>query len=140
MFLGPSFGPDVSVEAIALVSLRDLTKWFIAQDPTEVVLTPYTKVENDNGSEEFVAGSPKDPQIVKIIFPSGQSDGISPSIDGQNRKYDFVLVAEYNADIEIYDQWMDDRGNEWVVTGLTPFNGYEVKAMCKSYGKNPSEG
>lgn len=125
---------------IADTANRELTHWFIEQDPTTVTLIPQTKVKTAGGAFNLVPGVARAPQIVKLIFPSGSSDGISSGQDGRVRKYDFILVGEWDAVVEIDDYFEDSQGNFWIITGLVPYNGYEVKATMISYGGHPTNG
>lgn len=131
----PPLDPPLSGEMVGLEIQRNLTHWFIQQDPTPIVLTPQTSSRTGNGSIQLSAQAPRAEQIVKLIFATGNIDGIVGSTEGQERKYDFVLVAEWNASVQINDYWIDENSQYWIVTGLSPYNGYEVKAGIVSYGK-----
>jgi hypothetical protein len=129
------FPPGTIVEQSALDVLRSLTHWFIAQDPTTVQLISRVRSLTGNGGFSFTDGPPRVQQIVKMIFPRGNSDGIVIAEAGQDRQYDFVMVGEWDAVIEKDDYWVDpDTEQKYIVTGLSPYNEYEVKAEIKSFG------
>lgn len=124
----PYAGLDIQI-------LKDLTHWFIMQDPTDVVLIPQAMPRTDNGGTSRQLGAARDPQTVKFVFQLGDSDGVNESQDGQERKYPYIMVMEWDAVVAINDQWHDPSGQFWIVKGLSPYNGYEVKAEIMSFGK-----
>ncbi len=131
----PPDPPTYEPGEVGLDVLRELTHWFIMQDPTQVQLTPRDKVKSGNGGFTLADGAPRPAQVVKMIFTAGSSDGIVESQDGQDRQYDFIMVMEWNASVAPNDYWVDPlSGQKYVVTGLSAYNGYEVKASVKSYG------
>lgn len=119
---------------IGLEIQRELTHWYIMQDPTPVQLTPKERVDSPNGGYTMVDGAPRAVQIVKMTFPAGNSDGIIDSGTGFEREYDFIVVGEWDATIKTGDYWIEDSGQKYVVTGVSAYNGYEVKANIKSFG------
>lgn len=123
-----------------LVTNRNLTHWFIGQDPTKITFIPRVEVKSGSGGKAWQDLPPRPEQTVKLIYPFGQSDGAVPTIDGQERKYAFIVVGEWNATIHTNDFWEDPDGQFWIVTGLSPYNGYEVKAMISSFGGSPGNG
>lgn len=132
--------PPIDPGMVGLELNRELTHWFIMQDPTQVQLTPRERVTAGNGGFTVSELPPRPQQIVKLIFTAGNSDGIVPSTDGRQRKFDFVLVAEWNATIKTDDYWIDSEDQVWVVTGVSPYNGYEVKADVTCYGPRALNG
>lgn len=130
----PAFDPQAS----GLTLNKKLTHWFIQQDPTQVKLIPRVRQSQGNGSFSMVDGTARDLQVVKIIFISGDTSGIVPTQDGQDRQFDFTMVGEWNATVAIDDYWIDENsGQKYVITAITPFNGYEVKATGKTFGTVP---
>lgn len=127
--------PDPVVPLTAMLKMnRSLTHMFIEMDPTDIVLIPREKVETGSGGQSLVDLPPRPSQRFKFIFPYGQSDGVQQAQDAQEKKYQYVLVGEWNATIHTDDYWQDSDGQFWVVTGLSPYNGYEVKALVTSFG------
>lgn len=121
---------------ISLGTNRQLTSWFIDQDPTSVVFTPHHQ-EWTGGAKKMVSDPDRSAQIVKIIYPGG--DGIVIEEDHTSRRFDFIVVAEYDADIDLWDSF-DHLANHYVVEYVFPYNGYEVKVGGSSHGSEPDYG
>lgn len=142
----PGFTPNDPPQAWPLtpdlVTNRELTHWFIVQDPSPISLIPVEKTRQPGGGFKTDALPPRPEQIMKLIYQGGSADGIVATADGQSRRYDFILLGEWDATIHIGDFWEDPTrdGQFWVVNGLQPYNGYEVKAGVSSYGWNPDGG
>lgn len=121
---------------------RDLTDWFIAQDPSDIALVPVEKVQLPTGGERRGALPPRPVQRVKMIYQGGSNTGNEQNTDGQVLKYDYVIVGSWDSTIKRGDFWEDplNEGQFYVVEGITPYNGYEVKAGVKSYGGLPVYG
>lgn len=116
---------------------RRLTKAFIIDDPTDIVLTPVVEESRPGGAKKKTAGSPRDEQTFKIIYPGG--DGQVVTADGKTRRFDFIIVGEYDASIAIGDFW--DEGNQhYVIDYLFPDNGYEIKGGGVTHGSAPDHG
>lgn len=115
-----------------------LTNWFIGLDPYPVQLIPVTKVKQPGGGEKTQKLPPRPEQVVRVIYVSGDSDGLTLTVDGQIRKYSTVMVGGWSSTIKVGDEWTDKNGATWRVDGLQPYNGYEVKAGCTLVGANPS--
>lgn len=118
-----------------LAANREATRWFIESDPSVITLTPNGRVKSGNGAYKTQAGEPKPPQTVKIIFQDARGNAIGTS-DGAVRKHEVVIVGNYDADIDEGDtfHWPPGDAKKWVVTGIHPDNGYEVKADAVVYG------
>ena len=126
--------PDIAV--VSLEHNRQLTSWFINDDPTAVTFIPHHE-EWKGGAKKWVDDPPREVQIVKFIYPGG--DGIIASEGGTTRRYDFIIVAEYDAEIAINDSF-EHQGNRYVVESIHPYNGYEVKVGGSSHGDTPDYG
>lgn len=125
----------------SLAANRAATRWFIESDPSVVVFTPNERVRSPNGAYKTVQGDPKPPQTVKVIFQEARGEAERTS-DGQVRKHDVVVVGEYDADIAEGDtfHWPLGDSKKWVVKGIHPHNGYEVKADVVAYGIGGPDG
>lgn len=122
------------LSAIELSIHRKGTERFIAGDPTEITLIPSTEVWS-GGSKTYGIENPRDPQNFKVIW-SGSQDGIVVKSEGTTRRFDFVLVGAYDAQVAIGDHWkVGDQ--HFQVEWVAPANGYEVKAGGVSHGSNP---
>lgn len=123
-----------------LTLLRASTAAFIADDATTIDLIPAkgTKTPKPGGGFDFVEGAPRGPQQFKVIA-QGDTDGLQDVDGGKIRSISYTLVGNWDAVIEIDDRWTD--GANWYrVVGITPANGYEVKATAVGLGKEPNYG
>lgn len=112
---------------------RANTKRFIALDPTEIVLIPRQEVWA-NGSKKKTDLPPRASQTFKIIW--GGDTGIVTTIGGTTRRFDFVIMGNVDASLEIGDHWfIGDQDNE--VQYIFPSNGYEIKGGGVSHGSKP---
>jgi hypothetical protein len=121
---------------LSLEHNRQLTSWFINDDPTTLVLTPHHQ-QFSGGAKKMVADPDRDPLTVKMIYPGG--DGIVVTADSTTRRFDFIIVADYDAVIQIWDSF-DRWKNHYVVEYVFPYNGYEVKVGGSSHGSEPDYG
>ena len=121
---------------LALENNRAMTSWFINDDPTSVVFIPHEE-QWRGGAKKLVALPPRDMQTVKFIYPGG--DGIIPGDETKTRRFDFIIVAEYDAVIQIGDSF-DRWANHYVVEYVFPYNGYEVKVGGTTHGPEPDYG
>ena len=121
---------------ISLERNRELTSWFINDDPTTITLTPHEE-QWSGGAKKMVTLPDRDPLTVKMIYPGG--DGIVVTADSVTRRFDFIIVADYDALIKMWDSF-DRWGNHYVVEYIMPYNGYEVKVGGSSHGSEPDYG
>ena len=128
--------PDLSIE---IGIQRNLTHWFILQDPTTISLTPMADVATPDGGRRRAPGTPRPAQTFKLIQMSHTERPTTSTTedDGVTREHDFTLLGEYDAIADVGDTWEDHEGQIWVVDSLVPYNDYEVKAMVNSYGDRP---
>ena len=133
-------------DPLALRILRDQTKAFIDDDPFTIVLTPKSDpVRVPGGGFEKVDGDPRDPQIVKLVYSgsargaSGQ-EGVQVTSDGVERRFDYVIIAEWDAELEVGDRWTDALGNHCQITSLIPDNEYERRATASIYAQRAEGG
>lgn len=122
---------------------RELTTWFIAQDPVDVVLIPRTTSRTASGATVAVNGTPRTVQRVKMVYGGNTGAGragIVDTGDGRERLLSYVMLMEWDAIVEIGDHFSDPYGNWWEVEETLPENGYERRALVRSYGKEPQYG
>jgi hypothetical protein len=131
--------PEIAIQ-------RQLTAWYIAQDPTAVVLIPHAQVKLPSGGFEAADLPPRPQQTFKLIAMSYterpvQATGTGNSGSGVQRKYDFTLMGNWDATVEATDWWEDPVTEQrWVIDAVSPWNGYEVKALVMSYGGKADHG
>lgn len=125
------------LSALELQVNRSNTSAFIAANPSSVTLVPRTRQTTGEGTV-WIDGTPRPVQTVRIIDQSsggGPTPGTTTSADGQQRRVDWMMVGEWNAEFGQNDRWTGDDGATWEVTDLLPFNGYERRAMVVRYGE-----
>ena len=122
-----------------LAELRRVTEHFIADDPTIIVLTPHSKVSDGCGGYLFVPETPRVSQVFKVIAIPTSTDGIVESEGASSRKWDYVLLGKYDAEVEIGDSWTDGDSS-YRVTGCMQENDYERRFSVIAFGKDPSYG
>lgn len=103
---------------------RNGTKRFIAADPTDIVLIPKAGAWV-NGTKSLSPSAPRASQRFKLIW--SDESGIVRETPNGVRRFDFVLLGEYNAVVEI-DDTFDFADSKYRITYIYPFNDYEVKA------------
>jgi hypothetical protein len=111
------------------------TEKFISADPTQIVLIPSTEVWS-GGTKTYGSETPRQSQDFKVIW-SGSQDGITVTSEGTTRRFDFILVGRYDAEIAIGDHW-NFNTQHFQIDWIAPNNGYEVKAGGTSYGSKPT--
>lgn len=116
-----------------LETQRRLTADFIAADPTELTLIPSTRVRQPSGSWKAVEGPPRDPQLFKVIT---QADRNPPTltVDGVERRADYVIVGPWDAELAPGDTWTDAEGRRYEVIELSDGYGYMTKAFVIARG------
>lgn len=131
--------------AEALRVLRKQTKAFIDDDPFTITLTPRKKERVPGGGFATVDQPARAPQTVKLIY-TGSSRGVAGqegaqvTQDGVERRYDYVVVGQYDMVAEIGDWWTDPHGNRYEVTGMIPDNDYERRLTCSGWGSRVEGG
>lgn len=129
----------------ALKALRKQTKWFIDDDPFIITLVPRVAENRPGGGVEMVAGTPRAPQTVKLVYTgsargvAGQ-EGVQVTTDGRERRYDYVVVGMWDMVCEVGDYWTDLAGNRWEITGFIPNNEYERRATASAFGRQVEGG
>lgn len=104
---------------------RNLTKAFIDTMPRDLVLTPRTWEPTGLGGHTWVEGAPRPPQVMRLIeynTTGGPSEPIETP-DGQLRVANYELLAEWDAEIGLWDIFTFDNdrfevielyyNNEW---------------------------
>lgn len=118
--------------------LRYTTKQFIYEDPTTIVLKRQVATEKPGGGHDYPK-VPLPPQVFRLMNQA-TSSGIEHGADeGTARKFDYILVGEHNADIDINDTW-EEAGDQYKVEALMPGNNFEIRALVTGYSKEPEHG
>lgn len=122
---------------IELALHRKGTQRFIDSDPTVISLTR-TQESWSGGSKSFSVQEQVEPQSFKVIW-NGPESGIVSESEVKARRFDFVLVGLYDANIAIGDYWLFDD-QYFQIEWIAPANGYQVKAGGVSHGSTPVAG
>lgn len=121
--------------ATSLAIQRLNTQRYIDLDPISLVLTPRTE-QFVAGTRKRTSGTPRQAQTFHIIWGSFASGFVPTIAGGDTRRFDFVLVGNYDADVAIGDFWMvGNQDNE--ITFIDPPNHYEIKCGGVSHGGAP---
>lgn len=99
-----------------------------------IVLTPVSETFV-NGTRIITEINPRPAQEFWVIWPGGS--GIVSNMFGTTRKFDFILVGDWDAEVEIGDHWVEGA-QKYQITFIEPYNGYEVKCGGVSVGAHPN--
>lgn len=125
----------VSTAELALNRLN--TKAFIDARPSTLALIPVINTTTETGGRRTVDAPPRVAQVMRLIeqvSAYGNSPGLLPSQDGQERRVTYQLLGEWDCLIEVGDHWLDAAGIRYEVRELLPFNGYERRGRVVQYG------
>lgn len=115
-----------------LAMQRKMTAALIADDPTEVVLVPRVRVNTSTGGWQYVLGTPRVSQTVKmVLLSSDQRPTIT--VAGVERLIDYHLVGPWNMAIAVGDLWESEDDTWWEVTGFTEGWDYMTKAFLSRH-------
>lgn len=118
--------------AAELVIQRKATDWFIAWNPSEIILIPKIKVKSGSGTKEE-DGTPRGMQVFRLIPQAETTPPVPLNNGGQERVIDYVLLGPWNADMQIGDHWRNTLGFLLEIFDVTS-NGYEVKGLVEKHG------
>lgn len=117
------------------------TSAFIAADPLSLTLQVRGSVRTPSGAYSRERQSERPPQVFKLIMQSPAGGSIEQRTeDGTERQVDFILLGEWDAEIEVGDYWDDEAGQRWEVVALVPRNGYETRAVVEAHGRDLTGG
>lgn len=120
------------VQAIETATQRELTHAFIMADPLEITLTPRTRTRTDAGGWVWADDAPRAAQSVKVVTLGDDAHPIV-TLDGVERRSEFMLLCEYDAEVAVGDTFTA-RGSEWQVIGIMPALPYEVRVLVATHG------
>lgn len=112
---------------------RRLTAAFIQTAPESVELVPRAQVKQPSGGLKWVEQPPRAAQTMRFVEPPNPNDPVRTA-DGTERVVQFLLVAEHDAQIGVYDVFETPDGRWWEVVQLVHFNGWERRAMVARHG------
>lgn len=115
---------------------RRQTAAYIEANPLEVALIPRVPVKTGTGTT-LTDQPPRPLQTFRLIdqsAPTGTQPGTVVGADGRQRKVEFQLLGNYDAQMGKYDYWVDSDGVRLELAELLPDNGYERRAQVVRYG------
>lgn len=113
------------------------TAAFIACKPVSIALKPQVRERTSTGGFQIKLSPARAAQTFRIIDLSSSYMVDQPpqrTIDGVERTVEFMLLGNYDAQMDTYDIWVDDNGSKWELTQLFPDNGYERRALVVRHG------
>jgi hypothetical protein len=118
---------------------RSLTKTFIDDDPHTIQVHRRTRVDLPGNQYEYTDGPARAAQIVKFVYKGSASsfagaEGLQITSDGQETRFDFTIIAMWDADIEEGDWFEDPQGQRWEIKKEIPRNDYERRFSVSAYG------
>lgn len=129
----PPADPPNGFITLELALKRDQTVWFIAAQPTDLVLTPVQRQRTSTGAWKYVNQPARPSQRLRIISMSASQ---KPTLtdNGIEREIDLTLLGPWDAQIDIGDWWRDGEGLFYEVLEMVPHNGYETRALVVKKG------
>lgn len=131
----PIIVPDPSTVQVnrtaELAMHRKNTEWFIAWNPTDLVLIPKVKVKAGTGTK-VTDGTARAVQRMRLI-PQAETTPPFTTPDGVERVVSYVLLGLWGCVMAIGDHWRDVNGFYHEVLDITS-NGYEVKGLVEKHG------
>lgn len=112
---------------------RKMTVSFIAGNPVSIALQPRTRRNTDTGGWRYEDGTPRDPQTMRLITVTGDDVKSVQSLDGVERRTDWMLLGEYNAQMTKHDMFLH-MGGLYEIVELMPDLGYETRALVVRHG------
>lgn len=128
----------MATSEVELSAGRRVTEAFIDANPSSIVLIPRVYVK-DGGGARWVDQPPRAAQTFRLIDQTGgtgQTITLLSGSDGVQRRLAFQLLGRFDAEIGLYDYWVDGDGVRCEVAELLPDNGYERRAQVIRYGQS----
>lgn len=123
----------MTIQADELNYLRLNTKAFIDADYKDIILNRVTRVSNDAGG--FTEDeAPVASQRMRLIPQQGNMSPLRETLDGEAVQPDYVLLAEWNADLMRWDTFTDS-GRRYQVLFVHEKSSYERKGEVKYLGE-----
>jgi len=107
---------------------RAMTTAFIEFDPVTIVLIPRVPSTTPGGAQSYVDGTPRAPQVFKLSLLGHDQRPIT-TVSGEERRIEYHLIGQHDAEIEVGDRWTDADGTRFEVMGFTDGYGYMTKAL-----------
>lgn len=121
-----------------LAYLRYTTKTYINDDPTIVVIQRQMKVSKPGGGHDFPKAS-LPAQTFRFVNQNIGSDIDYGVDDGIAHRSSYVIVGEYDADLDVNDTWTVG-GQQYKIDSIAPDNGWERRANVTCFAIEPEHG
>lgn len=95
--------------------MRRQTKHFINVYPLSIALVRTVMTPDGSGGVKSLGPDPLDPQTFRQITQPTSPQVLRRTIDGEEVQPDFVLLGEWDADIQVGDWYMKDGAKHEVV-------------------------
>lgn len=95
---------------------QKITRQFIRTFPSYIVLTPYTKREDDAGGWSYEKGKDRPEQMVRLVDPYSPAP-MQRTIDGFEYAVNLEVMAESSAWVEVHDRFVKD-GIDYEITSI----------------------
>ena len=105
---------------------RANTKAFIEADKKTVVLLRSTRTPNGQGGFTISAPASRPAQTMRLIPTSGNRSIERATIEGRSVTPDFILLGEWNCDMQRFDEFVD-QGMRYQVVWVEEKRSYETK-------------
>lgn len=124
--------PTSTPDSRELKVLRKQTHRFIAENPEDVTLRRNaTRTGDGAGGWTTTPGTPIPPQRVRLVIQGGNV--ASRNLDGEEVSPAYVMLAEYDADVEIGDVFTL-AGRDYKIHFVREDRDYEVWAEVIDHG------
>ncbi len=129
--------PEIDLTAELRVN-RLNTSVFISQSPKRIELRTRERVKLPTGGHTTTEGLTRLRQTFRLIqqSPSGASIEQRTEDGSTERRVDYILLGEWDAEVDVGDFWAEG-GSHFEVMSMIPWNGYEVRANVEATGRRP---
>ena len=102
--------------------LRRQNRWYIEDDLTTIVLTPYPETRSTAGGRTRVPGTPRLPQAVRLIPTDRERTSQRTSQGAGNEQIEvaFDLIGDADLEIARYDRFTGPDGLTYAVYEVHP--------------------
>jgi hypothetical protein len=123
----------MTIQPAELTILRTNTTEFILADFKDIVLNRITKTDNGAGGYTE-AETPIVAQRMRLIPQHGNTSPLRETLDGEAVQPDYILLGEWNADMQRWDTFTD-LGRRYQVLFVHEKSSYERKGEVKYLGE-----
>lgn len=122
------------LSAVEATLQRRVTKQFIDANPTSIILLNKIPGPVVGGTQMAGTDVARAAQTFRLVWL--EERGINERPPDGTRKFDFALVGQHDAAVDIGDHWKLGE-QEFVIESIAPSNEWEVKAYGVSHGPKP---